>query len=571
MLSIVTAASFKMQPPAATEGPVPPGWRKICAVARDGDRWRLGALSLLGFLAPFNIVGQPDNDLLRQPLVALALVIGAVVAVSAWNTDRHLPRLSRWMLGLSSSWIILLWAVALLSPDRWVSAGAAARFSVAAILMIATALTVKDKVMGATILRAIVTGAVLAVILGALVQLTERDISEPFGFFGDVTRLGPYDRLTRPWSHANVAAMAIGATIAGVAVVRTRWVRLVAASVLVVGMVLTYSRGGVLSLALGAIVWLGIRWRSAKPAAPERVALGALTALAIVVALLLPGWAARTSGQDQLAWWQADLDVPASVQLGAEPVLLSIGVTNNGSVVWPRAGDEPVLISARWVEPDTTIVRAEHRWKLPQDLAPGERIDADVLIDTSVPNGEYQIHWDLLIDNQAYFRQFAGLPASISTGQVNESQIDDDRAPAGSLITPRQLPGRTEIWSAAIDAFVDDPIAGVGPGRLRESMPTDARSAHGHNLVLEPLATWGLFATLPFLALIFGALAISWKRALRYRDDTFDAALAVGLTIVVAHGMVDWSLIHVGVAIPMGVLLGLAWTEDTVASGPRDA
>ena len=530
----------------------------LCAVARDGDRWRTRALCLLAFIAPFNLSAQPEGDVLRQPLVAVALVVGVATAMSAWWERRELSNTRRWFFGLWFLWVGLLWIATLSSPDQWLSAGIAARISVAAVVMAATALTVNDVGRASPILRSLVAGAVLAVFVGATVQLLGRDFVITNRFFGAVTRLGPYDRLTRPWSHANVAAMAIGATMAGVVAIRSASLRFAAAAVLVVGIVLTYSRGGFLSVGLGALAWITLRTLTGRAVPAERVWLGALLAVGVIAAILVPGWTGRVSGEDRLEWWNVAFDVPESVLLGDEPLPTTIGLANNSSVGWQRAGDEPVFITARWVLPGTDTVRAEQRWNLPADVAPGDRIDVDIVMDINVPNGNYDVHWDLFIADRAYFRQFAGLPASISPGRVSDSPVDDALPAVGALVAPRQLPSRLEIWSASLDAFVGSPVFGVGPGRLSETMPADAGAGHSHNLVLEPLATWGVLATVPFLALMFGGLARAWQRA-RRNGDRFSVALMAGLVIATAHGMVDWSLMHVSVAIPIGIFYGLAW------------
>ena len=533
---------------------------KLSAVALDADQWRLNALRLVGFLAPFNLVVQRENDLLRQPLVAVTLTIGVVVMASALGADRSLFSANRWFLRLWSAWVLLLWIAVAASPGRMESAGAAARISVAAVMMAAAVLVLPDVRHATPVLRALVAGAAIAVVLGATVQLVGHDFSETDRFFGSITELGPYDRLTRPWAHANVAAMAIGASIAGVVSVRNRYLRFAVATMLVVGAVLTYSRGAFLAIIVGGLVWSLLRSRSTDWTRAAKVTIAALAGIAIIAALATPGWLSRASGDDQLAWWQVEFDVPSSVQLNAAAGYTTIDVINTSDVTWSRDGDEPVLVSARWVVPNTDIVRSEHRWMLPADLAPGERLTAGLTVDPLVPNGSYDIHWDLLIEDRAYFRQFAGLPTVISQGLVVDSARSDSSPAVGSLVPPRAFPGRTAIWSAAVDAFVDSPVFGAGPGRLRHTMPEDASAGHAHHLLLEPLATWGLAATAPFVLLVGGALVLATRRALVDRS-TLSAAVVVGLVIVIAHGMVDWALIHVSVAIPAGLLCGLGWNS----------
>lgn len=519
------------------------------------------ALGVLAVLAPFNLVGSRSGGILLLPLVGVSLIVATVVAAAGFldSVAGEWPRRLRWLDALAGAWLVGLWTSTLMSDDLRESAATAARVSVVIVMVLGTAHTVRSGGDAAYLLRRVLAGAVVAIAVGVVVLVAD---GEPLGtsrFFGSITRLGPYERLTRPWAHANVAAMAIGASSVGVVAVRDPRLKAAATCLVAVASVLTYSRGGIAALLVGAIIWLALQ-RSRRAAFP--VVMGAI-ALGAVTALLLPGWVTRTAGDDEASWYLANLDPPPSLELDDVDGFVTVGIENRSSVIWPREGDEPVIITARWVQPGTDLVWAEHRWKLPRDLEPGERIEAGLTVERFVPDGRYDVHWDLLIDDRAYFRQFGELRPVISRGMVTDSPIARPDRENSRIVPLRRFLSRPDIFAAALDAFAEEPLVGIGPGRLASTMDEVEAVGHAHNLVLEPLATWGLLGTLPFLGVLIGAGWHAANAAVR-RRGVIGSAVAVGLVIVAVHGLVDWPLVHIGAAVPFSVLLGLAWSPDAL-------
>ena len=106
----------------------------------------------------------------------------------------------------------------------------------------ATALHVEDRADAAFLGRLAAVGAAAGAALGAVVLVAGHEVFGSDVFFGQITRLGASDRLTRPWAHANVAAMAIGASAAGVSALGSLRARVVIGATLVAALVATASR-----------------------------------------------------------------------------------------------------------------------------------------------------------------------------------------------------------------------------------------------------------------------------------------------------------------------------------------
>lgn len=513
-------------------------------------------LAAVAFLAPFHlkITTEAWTDLGLRPLVVLALAASIVLAVRALvggggRPDRF-DALAWWWLGA-------VWLSALLSASPTLGAGGAARLSVAALLIPATRHVARTEADKTIVLRALVAGGFLAALVGLGYAWFGAD-GDPTRFFvGQVTRLGPFDRLTRPWSHANVAAMALGVTLPAVAVIRNRYLRAGAAAVLVVALVSTISRGGLLVLGSLAIVWVVLR-RDRR----EALAIGGLVALAAATFLLSGAWGVRIDSLGDRAFYAGRVEPPSELVLDGGDVLVEVDVANDSSVTWPSAGRDRVLISARWIGPDG-LVWTEDRWSLPRDLPAGDELTAPLSVTTRLPVGEYTLRWDLLIDQQAYFDQFLGEAPVTSTGTIDRSDVAIEDLFRYDLVERRLDLGRVEGWRLAWQDFRSSPVVGVGPNqfadRAEAQLAEDGRTigAHAHNVVLEPLAAWGLFGAVPFLALGAAALQSALTRAWRTRT-TVDAVVASGLVAMLVHGAVDWPLVGVSTCIPVGVLVGLA-------------
>jgi O-antigen ligase len=110
-------------------------------------------------------------------------------------------------------------------------------------------------------------------------------------------------------------------------------------------------------------------------------------------------------------------------------------------------------------------------------------------------------------------------------------------ADRGASVT---LGRRDEFWGAALNAFEERPVTGFGAGAFEQywlqhrELRRNARDAH--NLYLEALAELGA----PGLALFAALLGIPIAAAVLARTRPLVPAAAGGLTVYLAHSVVDW-------------------------------
>lgn len=520
------------------------------------------ALVVLAAIAPFNVsaINDPWTDALLRPLLVAALGVGLVIVAAGVE---HSGWRFGWFEGLALGWVVAIWLSAALSEDPSYGSAGATRISVAIVLALATRATVQTRDQAITVLRALAVGTVAAAVIGLLVLRVGSDTAGTDNLVGSITTLGPWDRLTRPWQHANVAAMAMGATVATVALIRQRVLWAGALVLIVIAMVLTYSRGGLVAAGAVGAAWMLLRRKRA-----DALLVGGLAIVGVVTVLAAPAWSVRLEQPSDEAWYSARIDAaPIAVQDGNGSV--EVTVANESRVTWPSTGSDRVLISARWLDPEQGTVWAEQQWELPADLEPGDRITAQLAVEASIPEGSYDVWWDLTIPLSAYFGQFLGADRVIEQGVVAGIAAPGEH---GETVEPYPVVERAinldrgEIRTIAWDAFVDNPLLGVGPLQLATDgvdLASDERfpGGHAHNILLEPLATWGLVGTVPFVALALGAFGqaamVAWRRR-----DVVAIVVTVSLFGVGVHGLVDWPMVFVAVGIPVGILLALGWSTE---------
>lgn len=518
---------------------------------------------------------------LLRPLVLLQLVVSVAVIVATWRRQpaalSALPRPLVWSACMLS---VMVPASAAFSDHRLIGAGGAATALAFAVTTVAAALTVRTAEAALRAVRWLIGGASVGAVIGLLVLATGDEFWFTERFVGAVTRIGLTPRLTRPWSHANIAAMAIGPAVsimaAAIITGRQLWHRAgdaLVLSLLVISLVLTYSRGGLAGAAVGVAVSVAVsvafgvsataRRGNRAMAVPIGVGIAVLGLVAVTMAAA-PGWGGRLRAEPSQTDFQAAVTPPPDFELGPAGRSATIIVRNESPLLWPAEGPERVQLSARLLVEGTNQVADEQRWPLPEDVSSGEFLTMTVPLSQRTTDGDYDVLWDLLIDQEAYFLQFSDRSATSQVTVFDSPVLDRRTIP---LVAPRRNLSRLELWRFAASAFFDRPLLGVGPMQLAAYAEPDLTDeqrfpgAHAHNLPLEALATWGLLGALPLFAMLLGGAYPAWRSAWRTkrRGDNIGWLVLAGLIASGVHATVEWQVNEVSAALPMAMLLGIGW------------
>lgn len=451
---------------------------------------------------------------------------------------------------------------------------------------------------------AVVAGAVAS----ALIGLGEFAFGMPFAenltlFKPKPTLAGSHLRLSGSFEYANIAAMfyeltvflALAALLAALSAPRPRWRELagfyLAVLVLLEAILLTYSRGALLGLAVGlaASGWSARSNRTFSTLTSGRRRLGLLAsvpALALIVGTAAGGPLStlRLNGQSDQDWYRATYvsRLPRTLR-ACQQLRIPMIVTNRGPLTWWAAGDDRYGLGYHWLLPSGQMAIFEGlRTPLPRDLGPGGDLTLRAALLTPTRPGPYLLVWDMVEEGVTWF--------SLKSGSYHAMQLTVTRAPAGrctgpathyglaptSLPTVQSEPPRSRLWAAAMAMVRHHPLFGIGPDGFRLTYGLYAvppqrtwdRRILANSLYMEILADLGLMGAACFLTA--GILAVLASRnALRGgRDSPSPTTIGVlaAIAALLGHGLVDYSLQSHALFLLCWILCGML-----VASLQREA
>jgi len=570
-------------------------------LATGARRTGLAALAALAATLPFELeLGRAFGGLVTvstlEGLVAV-VVTAALVALAAgegtfrsWR--RALPPVPAALLAALLGALVLS---AALAPEFQGNAlRAAARSAMGVALAAAVVVLVRGRADRWAVGAAAVLGGLVAVAPG-LWELARGEAWPVLELFrGQVTRLGPFLRLTSTFDHANQASMYLEATapllVALAAVAWHRGRRLVA-TLAALGLVvylqaaiLSYSRAGVVTLVATFLVVALVGWRR-RGSRSVRPWFGA----ALLTLLLLAGTAVadpttrlRFGYGSPEQWYVIELRAPVTLDVTAGTVaVVPVEVMNRGALVWQAEGPRRVQLVARWFDQDTDATVAEQRWPLPGTVAPGGMARIEVPLRAPALPGPFGIQWDLVHEQVTWFSAATGrrfvTRAVVAEGGPAAPQDTGPRAVGAveELQRAPMVPGRAALWRVAVAELTRHPWTGVGLDNFRLRYGRDLgwaswnETIHTNNWYLEMLVAGGIVGGLLFLALVGILVADLFRVLAATGPDPFAVAVGAGLLAFLIHGTLDYFLLFHATGLLFWLLVGL-WLarRRSVGGGP---
>ncbi len=339
---------------------------------------------------------------------------------------------------------------------------------------------------------------------------------------------------------------------------------------LAAGLMATYSRGGLLAAALGlAAVWAALPRGRRFPA----IALASLCLTAVAWSAGRELTALRVASEGVTSWYGAVYE-PAERELrlvAGSRTRTPVRVTNTGQRTWTHDGS--FRLSHHWYSPAGMVSRDGARTSLGRDVAPRETVVLQAEVLAPLVPGDYHLLWDMVQEDVAWFSGQGVPPARVAvrieaaTSAPAAKDTPPPLAPSGeALESAGWRPGRMELWKLALGMWREHPFLGVGSDNFRWLHgPRAGRGAgnthvYANNLFLETAATTGLVGLAALVATLIAVARQVWHSA--RSTDVVEGALAAGwlglLTVVVAHGMVDYILAFTGHYLVLGLLIGSA-------------
>ena len=125
--------------------------------------------------------------------------------------------------------------------------------------------------------------------------------------------------------------------------------------------------------------------------------------------------------------------------------------------------------------------------------------------------------------------------------------------------------GRTTVWSLFWNLFWLNPLAGVGGEGITNAIQGDVLlsgwATHGHNILTDPLARFGIFGVAALLVAAVSALVLTF-RAAKAGQQAGLVLLSCFLAIGVTEDVVDWRYLGVQ-ALPflLAAMLGVGMPQ----------
>jgi hypothetical protein len=322
------------------------------------------------------------------------------------------------------------------------------------------------------------------------------------------------------------------------------------------GLLFTYSRGGLLAAALALLLLAAVGWRTQRWRAPVP-ALALL--LAAIGAFAMKGdvFRFRFSAEATRSWFGA-LYLPLDTSFRLEPGerrQAQVRVSNAGLRAWPAAGG--FHLSYHWYRAGWGRLVDGERTRLLHDLAPGEAVLLNVQIRAPNEAGHYLLVWDMVQGQMTWFSGQGVRPRVVP--------VEVGAATPGAVARPASLPevgwhpSRRELWTLALAMWREHPLTGVGSDNFRRLYgPWAGRlfwdnRIYANSLYLETAATTGSLGVLALLATL-ATMAVRCARA-----ASRHGVILLALTgAVVVHGMVDYFLAFTGHYLFFGFLVGAA-------------
>src|ERR671924_1458052 len=181
------------------------------------------------------------------------------------------------------------------------------------------------------------------------------------------------------------------------------------------------------------------------------------------------------SGPLAVRWLAYDPGRPRAGALGTARLALE----NAGTVPWPPTGERRVCLGYHWLDELGNPIVWDGLWTaLPQEVAPGERVEAELAVRGPIPPGPYRLAFDLVAEDRYWFSELGNAPLERTVpvaprlrrralavrggdpGAQEEPVVPEDEAEAIAYLAPGVVPAPD--WSRRILDAHEEGYAAVG-------------------------------------------------------------------------------------------------------------
>lgn len=349
------------------------------------------------------------------------------------------------------------------------------------------------------------------------------------------------------------------------------------------GIIATFTRAGLITMALSLITYGGILFFKPRPG---RRSLGEggwsrahtrLAALAVVLVVLVlvsrspQMLVTRLSTEASQDWYGASYDVPKTVTLRPGSFTdIPVTLSNRGRLTWQSSALPVFALSYHWLAVDTeeVVIYDGLRTPFAQPVEPGDDVRVNARVRAPGYPGTYLLVWDVVQEHRTWLSLEGVYPgrtiAKVEGEAITAPLPTLGRMPTGVMRMPRPV-----LWETALRIARDHPVLGIGPdnyrhmyGRYLGLAAWDTR-VHANNTYLETLVGMGVAGALAFAWLMVAAFMSTWQLIAHANGArvALVAAAAAAVLAIAAHGLVDSFLTFTPTYVAFAIAAGLLYSR----------
>jgi O-antigen ligase len=333
---------------------------------------------------------------------------------------------------------------------------------------------------------------------------------------------------------------------------RTDLMAFVALALVGAGIIATFTRAGLITMALSLVIAGGLRYAAGRRWDRGHARLAALAAVLVVLVMVSRSpqmLVTRMSTEGSQDWYGATYSVPETLTLGPGSFNdVPVSLSNRGRITWQSQQAPVFALSYHFLLTGSEEIAVYDGLRTPfaQPVEPGDTVPIAARIRAPGYPGTYILVWDVVHEDRTWLSLEGVYPGrtivTVEGSAVSPPLASQGRMPTGVMRLPRRL-----LWNTALAVAGDYPLIGVGPDNFRHvygkylGLVTWDKRVHANNTYLEVLADMG----------VMGAGAVSWLVVAmvlavfrRWRETTDEnswlfGAVAAACAAIAVHGLVD--------------------------------
>lgn len=473
-------------------------------------------------------------------LTTAELAIAAALVAGAWAWIRQ-PAALQWRTPMTFPLLALVACAIASSAAAGEFAGHAIRAAGRLAVAVAVFIITVNAAASARVARRIVATLVASGALVGAIAVLEL-VQAPFvhdlltAFRPGFHVVGGQLRATSTLPYPTIASMYLEVIFAlGLIWVASSRAAFAALAVIGAGVIATFTRAGLITMALSMIVFGALIYAGRRRWQREHSALLALAAVLVVLIAASRSpqlLVARMSTEGSQDWYGASYGVPATLTLRPGSVNdIPVALSNRGRLTWQSSAAPPFALSYHVLAAGTedVVIYDGLRTPFEQPVGPGGEARLRARLRAPGYPGRYVVVWDIVQEHRTWLSLEGVFPertlVTVDGAPVSGPLPRQGKMPSGATRMPRAV-----LWRTALQIWRDHPWLGIGPDSFRHNYGRHLGLAawdtrvHANNSYLEVLAGMGL----P------GAAALAWLAAAAARSVPAIVAGAASLPLVAA-------------------------------------